>query len=130
MISTLSPGQKVALNIEEKQTEYLPENCREQPMIEYLLSQFANASLTCTTSKCLPKVDFGQEFEDIVAIYPICPDKASLNCVAEWVDSLVKNVKPFCKSVSYSGRKIISLIPQKEQWCSKVSFHMKKKQFL
>ena len=123
MISKLSPGQKVLLNIEEEQTEYLPENCREQPMIEYLLSQFANASLTCP-SKCLPKVDFGQEFEDIVAIYPICPDELSLNCVVEWLGSLVKNVKPFCKSVSYSGGKIISSIPQKLEWCSKVCQHI------
>ena len=59
IISTLSPGQKVLLNIEEERTEYLPENCQKQPIVEYFLSQFAKASLTCPI-KCLPTMDFGR----------------------------------------------------------------------
>ena len=104
IISTLSPGQKVLLNIEEERTEYLPENCRKQPIVEYFLLQFAKASLTCPI-KCLTTMDFGEE---IVAMYPTCPDESSLNCLEKWTGSLMKNTKPFCKSVPYSGEEIIS----------------------
>ena len=126
MISTLSPGQRVLLDMEEERTEYLPVNCREQLIIEYFLTQFANASQACPI-KCLPEVDFGGEFKEMVAMYPICPDESSsLNCLEKWMGGLMKNTKPFCKSVSYSGEEIISSIPKKQEWCSKVCLHLVK----
>ena len=125
MISTLSPGQRVLLDIEEERTEYLPENCREQPIIEYFLTKFTNTTFTCPIN-CLPKLDFGEEFQKKISTFSICPDETSLNCLEKWMGGLMKITKPYCKSVSYFGEEIISSIPKKQEWCSKVCLHMVK----
>ena len=121
MTIPLDPKQKAAITIQEERSKYLPSNCREKPLLEFLLSQFNNSGMNCSV-KCLPRWDLPPEYLNVMKMYPTCGKSLKLNhCAAKWFSITVKNMKNLCHSVSYSGRYDVSSIPDYQDWCSKVS---------
>ena len=116
----LNPKQEAKITIQEERTKYLPSNCRERPLLEYLLSEFNNTDMPCPV-KCLPKWDL-PGYHDLSKMYPACNKNVKLNgCVGQWVATTLRNMKNLCQAVSYSGRYEVSSIPDDEDWCSNVS---------
>ena len=111
---------QVRMIVEEERMDYLPGNCRKEPIIDYITSQFANEDIGCSM-KCnyWPKgmvPQFDKAFKDH------CPDDQSWNCVFRWGTDLMSNAKKYCHAVSYSGEISTTYIHDEiKHWCSEVN---------
>ena len=120
MTIPLNPKQEAKITIQEERTKYLPSNCREKPLLDYILSEFNSSTMNCSV-KCLPKWDL-PEYQDISNMYPACDKTTKLGrCGQKWFTNTLRNMKNLCQAVSYSGRYEVSSIPDGEDWCSNVS---------
>ena len=119
MTIPLNPKQEAKITIQEERTKYLPSNCREKPLLDYILSEFNSSTMNCSV-KCLPKWDL-PEYQDISNMYPACDKTTKLGkCGQKWFTNTLRNMKNLCQAVSYSGRYEVSSIPDNEDWCSDV----------
>ena len=118
--TSINAGEAVDLHIKEERTISLPENCRSQPILEYMKNQISETEVNCT-SKCWPKDWYlGESFETSLKLYPRCRDTETNQCMTEQIRSLLKNAKKLCKTVSYTGRVASRLRIEKLDWLSKV----------
>ena len=102
--TNMNAGELVNLRIKEERIISLPENCRRQPILEYLMDQVSEKKVNCS-SKCWPKDwQLGKSFEMSLKLYPRCRDDETNKCMTEWIRSMLKSAKKFCKRVSYTGR--------------------------
>ena len=117
MLNTINAGEWAYFRINEERMKYLPDNCRSQPILDFLVTEFGSAKINCS-EKCFPKsLHLGDYFEEKMKMYPICDDQDSNQCVEKWVKKLLKNSKSYCNKISYAGEVITFKI---ESGCSKV----------
>ena len=117
----IQPQQKVIFKLEEEETDFISENCRTQPFLEYLADKFKKDNINCPV-KCWPKKYryVSKEFDDSLKMYPKCESEKIDFCIEQWILEVGKNSKVFCNQVSYMGPTIFVKIRGNESWCSKV----------
>ena len=116
--ATIQPSQKVWFVIEEERTEYLLENCRDEPIIEYVTSQLKH-NYNCPV-KCRMNYSISSGFDESMKMYPICTDDQSSLCFYQWLHDLLNHAKKYCWSTSYTGKVDFESIYHKGLNCSKV----------
>ena len=119
--TNLNAGEFVNLRIKEERIISLPENCRRQPILEYMKDQVSEKEVNCS-SKCWPKDwQLGKSFETSLKLYPRCSDEETNQCMTLWIWSSLKSAKKFCKRVSYTGRVGARLgLEKRDLFCLKV----------
>ena len=101
---SINAGEYVSMRLKEERKISLPENCRSQPILEYMKNQVSENEVNCS-SKCWPKDWYlGKSVETSLKLYPRCIDTETNQCMTEWIRGLLKNAKQICKRVSYTGR--------------------------
>ena len=120
MSETISAQDKLIFRVKEERTKHLSENCRKQPIMEYLADKIVKADGNCS-SKCLPKdINYGKDFDETLKKYPDCVDEETRKCANDRFRNLLKNAATYCNKISYVGEINMRKINKGELWCSEV----------
>ena len=122
MIHTMNHQENAFFAINEVRTEYLPENCRTEPILEFLASEFVKQDGNCST-KChiITHYPIDKAFDDKLKDWPVCKDDKAIQCMIEWGRNIIRNAKHYCHKISYTGRMHSFHIQENDSWCSQVT---------
>ena len=121
MEQTINHQEFAYFNVNEERTKHLPGNCRVEPILDYVASEFIEKDLNCS-AKCLFKdYHLGKAFEDKLKDYPVCKDYKTTQCIHEWARNVIRNAKSYCNKISYTGPMNSFHIQENDSWCSKVA---------
>ena len=124
MSKSINAQTRADFRLKEERTEYLPGNCRTQPILKYLVDEFIKTEINCSI-KCWPKNKrLGGDFEESLKQFPYCEDEDTSLCVVQWARLVVRNAKTFCNKVSYIGDVNVDEIGKEDMWCFQVKFHI------
>ena len=120
MQETINPQEEAFFGISEERTEYLPENCRAQSILEYLANNFIENDVNCS-AKCFPRdYQFGKVFDEKMIGYPFCENSKTTRCIVDWLRNISRKAKVYCKKTSYTGATNVRQFKENENWCSQV----------
>ena len=120
MSETIGAQDMLIFRVKEERTKYLSENCRKQPIMEYLANKLIKEDVNCS-SKCWPKdLKYGKEFDESLKKLPDCEDEETRKCANDKFRDLVKNAITYCNKISYVGEINMRKINKGELWCSEV----------
>ena len=111
--------------INEERTKYLQGNCRTEPILEYLASEFIEKDVNCS-AKCIIKGQhLGKVFDDKLKNYPVCKDYKTIQCIYKWRRNVLGNAKSYCDKISYTGTMNSANIQENDSWCSEVTRYIR-----
>ena len=119
MVTIAKPKQKTSFRMQVEQATYLPEKCRDQPILDYIVSQLQEGNINCFIT-CRPSWwNYNARGKEFLEKLPECENDETSNCMQSWRGNILRNTKKYCKAQSFFGEVVKRSLVDSD-WCSKV----------